>query len=521
MPSQMLPWPDQKVWPRHKAFTALILLLCASYLLGAIGFIPISVGADDVDERVAALALSGMLGFFALLSWTAYHARSIELIFFCIYSTLFVLIRPFAYFLFPENVFFPIDNISIIEVKESTISYIIYLTILIIPILLINSFRISGKQKKSIYELEILLDINLLRKIAYASFMMLCVSALFSVFVYTKPDFSHLVLDVGADRPLPLFLEIILVFVNPDEYVLIMIILFFVSIAFKKRIDPFVLAMTLLSILFYIWMMSSTGSRGSGVRVVFMVASVLVVFIVLNISEQRARLLSFMAPALAVFSLLISILLLPYANKSRDNLAFIGTQYEETQISQSEYQSYQSNLERMFHSIVFFDYVIIGFARTPDEFCVDQYLNYDYYKKNIINYVLQGQPYPDATIPTTSLYKVCHGQISLEDLERYHSELWTTPGLLRISFPENYFIAVIALGITIGIASCVFAALPIWAYLFVTPVWLSFVPSFLTYTFSIDHFAVLLIAQGARLILPACILTALILQFGRRSRENR
>lgn len=511
----------QLKWPG--AFTVLVLLLCAIYVSAALGLLTIALRTGDSSQRDAALALSALLFLFSVFSWTSFKLRMPEVLFFCIYSTLFLTIRPFAYFLSWSNVFFPVQNIQYTDIKTSTIFYLSFLIACLAPFYLVAIFR-KGRINLEKLNNTRSFDIIRVRIASTAAFGMLIVSSVLSLMIYTQPEFSHLTLDAGADRVLSVWIELSLVFFNYDEYMLIIITLFFATIAVHRKIDPLLLTLTAASIVIFVAVMSSTGSRGAGVRLVFMVAAILTIFLVAQMPAGRANILAITAPMLAAFALMISILFLPYANQSRDRFALFGTAHEQSGHASSDIQlnldSIQSNLERMLHSVVFFDYVVVGMARSPTGECLTRYMNIEYYSKNVANYVLLGQPFPEATIPTTSLYRVCLGEKSIEELGRHHSELWTTPGLLRLSFPEKFFTATFIVGIIVALIAVVINSLNIQIYVFIASVWFSFIPTFLTYTFSVDHLVTLVIVQGSRLIVPAFLLAALFLHWRRADQQK-
>lgn len=507
-----------RLHPTPESFTFLICTLIAVYIAASIGLAFVGFEDPTLDRSNAAHSLSRLLAVFGLITWLAYWAGSKELLYFSIFSSLFIIFRPYAYIYSIEYVYFPINNITYEDIRLGTDSYIYFICSMSAPMLLLGRVTRRTHTKRLIADARKRFERRgLLILLASSSAMILFAIGLSNA-VYTNPENSHFVLDVGAGRDLSIWIELALSFLNPDEYVILNIVIFALWMTAYGRPNTVVFLFLIGSIVLYIYSMSATGSRSSGIRVAMYFVSVFLVFLFIRMERKRALRISIIMPIFALVSILISIIFLPYANLSRDRLAFFDTNLEDSALNE---QGYASNISRMSHSIVFYDYVIIAMTRSPSEDCIDQYLNGEYYLKNVANFILPGQPYPDAAIPTTSLYRVCLGAKDIGDLKRYHSELWTTPGLLRMEFPDHLYASAAVLGIVIALLIITIQiVIPGWIYVFVAPIWLLFIPAFLTYLFAVDHLLALLISQGTRFLIPV-LLVASVFLFIERTRLQK
>ena len=134
-----------------------------------------------------------------------------------------------------------------------------------------------------------------------------------------------------------------------------------------------------------------------------------------------------------------------------------------------------------------FDYVAVTATRDAEPGCVAKYMTPDYAAKNIVNQFAPGDPFPEARVSTSNVFRLCYGERDKSELTYYHSEIWTLLGLARIYFGGFALLACAGVGFVLQlIANLLRRSSHEWIrasygfYLFIVPI-------SVFYTMGVDH----------------------------------
>lgn len=189
----------------------------------------------------------------------------------------------------------------------------------------------------------------------------------------------------------------------------------------------------------YIFYMAFNGSRGTALRVMFMLMAILVC----TRGNFRATLGHYCSVIL--FLSVVGLSLYPLATQIRINES---TEFNKTtdQIAPSERTKHGTDLyshpQRLLANIAnrlagnIVNYTVVVLSQLGDLDAKARYMNVEYAIKNIINYCVPGSMFPEAELGTSRVMAIIYRGFTEEYVRShgYFSEIWTAWGLSYVLF---------------------------------------------------------------------------------------
>lgn len=394
---------------------------------------------------------------------------------------LFVVIRLVHFATSPASVALPVDELSIQEINYGLGQAIGLIASFIIGIA--APFWNSERRARPGFSLD--LPEHVFKFLLLAFFLLLSVEAV----IYGSPETSGVGLALFEKQDLPAIVKILLCLVAADAFLFVLIYIFLVSPVSTaplpwRRYAPW--ALVLGAIVSYIWAGSVMGSRGTGLRVALY--AIAICLVVTPWTKQAVGKTMLVVAA----ALIISVLLTPLANTSRDRLAGVDVGKE----------GFGDTVVRLVNRINYADYLLVTLSREPNPECADRYLNWPYYFKNTVNFLAPGDPYVEARLSSSNAFGICYRHATEETMPRYHSEVWTLPGLANIMYPDHVLLVCALLGLMLGAISRSLRALASTYGTIIYAFWVWCFPFSIFFTMGFDHTVNLYIVTALRLALP-------------------
>jgi hypothetical protein len=314
-------------------------------------------------------------------------------------------------------------------------------------------------------------------------------------YVYSNPENSIYSLLRSEKANLSNFFKIFLTSFSSDVFFFIFLFFTFLKFSFKQSnlIIFFKFLIITLMIFLYTYLASLMGSRGVGLRIILMVigiyvfcpknkdyfylsASVVLICIIsslftLNVG-QNARISFYEKNKIYVDDMLR--LYMSRASKVSENIDSevygrvdklneiqeVKVKVEvEVEVEEVKRDSHYWLLSRL----GYMDNILIALSRKPEENCREKYLNWTYYFKNFVNFLVPGDYYKEALTRTSNVFGLCYrpsnydyvdakGRIGF-DRTVYTSEVWGIFGLLDIMHGKWCYLIIFIFGILVSIFS--------------------------------------------------------------------
>jgi hypothetical protein len=429
-----------------------------------------------------------LLATLTLAAFAAYFLRAhvLDMLLGGLY--LFVVVRLVHFATAPASVALPVDALSLQEINDGLGQAVGLTAAFIIGIAL----PFWGSSRSARPRRSIQLPEHVFKYLWLAFFALLAVE----VIVYTSPATSGVGLALFEKQDLPAVVKILLCLLAADTFLFVLLYIFLVSPASTSPLPlrrHAHLALVLAAVVAYIWAGSMMGSRGSGLRIAFFATAICLV--VAPWAKQAVGRAILIVAAASV----LSFTLTPMANKSRDTLAKVEVGAHDS----------GATVFRMTNRFNYTDYLVVTLSRAPKPECADRYLNWPYYFKNTVNFLAPGDPYVEARLSSSNSFGICYRQVTEETMPRYHSEVWTLPGLAKIMYPHHALLVCALLGLVLGAISRGLRALPGPYGTIVYSFWVLCFPFSVFFTMGVDHTVNLYIVTALRLALPLLLAGAL------------
>ena len=157
----------------------------------------------------------------------------------------------------------------------------------------------------------------------------------------------------------------------------------------------------------------------------------------------------------------------------------------------------------LFNRMNYMDYFIITLSQPLDEECKEKYLNSSYYYKNVVNFLMPGDPYPEAKISTSNVFGLCYmpqmyeikdtNGLTAFDRTTYSSQVWTGFGILKIHINNWMYLGLFFIGIIVALISFSLQILNFKNSTLINCVWVMSFPFYFLYSMGVDHSVMCLI----------------------------
>jgi hypothetical protein len=405
--------------------------------------------------------------FLTVLCAHKFKIRILDYILFILY--LYSVPRLLQYGFDPTNVSFPQDlqlnGLGVVDINNGFVSLLISLSIFFGTFILIYVY-LNNKKYKFFKENNEKNNIFFSNFLFFISLMCFVSLTYLDYIIYSNPENSIFVIGRYEKTNINMLLKVFMTVFSHDIFMYLMLFWLIIDKKLNKKImsNKYLLVLLFLFIIFYCYMGALMGSRGVGLRIIL---SALAIFIISPINFKSFKLTSI----IIAFSVLSSFMVMFISQKTRYELHLQNEYSLKTEClncyANKQIDTNQSNIKKsykwLFDRMNYFDYFIITLSKYPEKICKDKYLNSLYYYKNVINFLMPGDPYPDAVISTATVFGLCYrpdiyspvdnNGLTNFDKGTYTSQVWSMFGLLKIHSQNWMYFNIFLLTSLIGIIS--------------------------------------------------------------------
>ena len=407
--------------------------------------------------------------FFLILFITAicahkFKIRILDYILFVFY--LYCVPRMLQYALDPSNIYFPhnlgANGLSIIDINNGFASLLICLLFFFSSIILIYAylnnkkytfFKINLKKKDSSFP-------NYLLFITLICFILI---TYLEYIIYSNPENSILVIGRYEKSKIDMYLKIFLTLFSSDIFMYFILFMLILNKDLQKKVllNKKTILISSLLVISYCYVGALMGSRGVGLRIILIVLAILIIS-PLNLKNFKYSSL------IIILSLVASVTMLFIAQKTRYELHLkseftVKSACPGCFVSDKNVSNINKGYVWLLNRMNYFDYFIISLSKDPKKTCKEKYLNFVYYYKNTINFLMPGDPYPEAIISSATVFGLCYrpeiyaatDEKGLTNFDKgtYTSQVWSLFGLSRIHAGDWMYLYIILFSSLIGFIS--------------------------------------------------------------------
>ena len=402
----------------------LIVLLCIAPL--ALGLFSIvwclATGETKYFNNVTALSLLVNIGASLAVVYFGLSTRSGLLLTIVILGNMFIVPRLAQYLLFPDWVYFPFPTpLTLDEINTG-----VWLHAATIAVFAIGSVLASVLLPPKFRG-----DEGALRFSPYIVFLIFLLFLGMEFYAQNFPGMEVYNVSNAPSVAIPDYIKLIVFAISSDAalFMLAMVTL----LGNRTYISTGNFLIVLAAACIFIFAYATFGSRGSGLRIAFiLIACALCV-------DWRGIRHIFQVMTLIAFAIFGTVLIYPMAEGFRigGDWGSATDLYAEQPIAVAAAPGEQAtggHLVNILNRLGNFDYIAVTASRDPEPACAAKYLNLGYVAKNVVNQFAPGDPFPEARVSTSNVFRICFGERDEQVLKTYHSEIWTLLGLSKAFF---------------------------------------------------------------------------------------
>ena len=465
-------------------------LILFHLLLGIISFSIISYGFLFVKSpyfNLETYLLSNFLIIIFMLSAFFAYKQNIKIIdVMLLVFYIYLIPRLLQYSVDPENIYFSTDTpFTLQELNLGMRKFVSMIFLYLLPIILTNYYfkfkfqniDAENNDKNNKWYLPIYF---------IGGFWLLM--TIIEYYVYSNPENSIYSLLRSEKANLSNFFKIFLTSFSSDVFLFIFLFFTFLKFSFNQSnlVILFKFLIITLMIFLYTYIASLMGSRGAGLRIILMVIGIYVFC-------PKNKDYFYLSASLVLISIISSLFTLNvgqnartsfyeknkiyvedmrrlHASKISENIdsEIFGRNDKIDEIEKVKVKVKVQEPERdphywLFSRLGYMDNILIALSRKPEENCKQKYLNWTYYFKNFVNFLVPGDYYKEALTRTSNVFGLCYrpshydyvdneGRIGF-DRTVYTSEVWGIFGLLNIMHGNWCYLIIFISGIVVSIFS--------------------------------------------------------------------
>jgi len=409
----------------------------------------------DANTRVACLTLVGVLAATATVA-LARNIRALDMMLAWCY--IFILTRAVHYLVSPSTVSLVVSEMPVSDINSGIVAFSWLTLVFVVGVALPYWRPISTPPIRD----DACLPEGTIVPLT-STFFILCT---IEIFVYSQASASIYGLKLFEKSSVSMPLKVALT-VASSEFFLFGIIYWFLSHRRHRppgpltRIWPWIAMFAACT--YYVYAAALSGSRSGGFRI-FLIDCAIVLALPTSLQRVASR-----AIGLAALAIAANIVTIPLTHHVRDEFTArneIAPNYPQSTETEpaamnspdtspppAEDRAFKGNLVRIANRFGYLDYAIITLTITPAPECVKTYLNWLYYTKNVVNFLLPGDPFEEARLNSSNAFGICYRGADVTTMPSYHSEIWTLTGLAKVMSHGHETTICLVLGIIFGMIS--------------------------------------------------------------------